>query len=115
MFCPTAAMINAYAVNSIAILKDGLFEAEKVKNPTEWTYTFNFDYGDGTGHTGFVHFDEKGNTRILHNGSDKNKKQCVNVWKRDSRDFRTWFKSKNGSLYYKKMELDIWLKTNYAY
>ena len=98
-------------VNSIAILKDGLFEAEKGKNPTEGTYTFYFDYGDGTGHTGFVHFDEKGNTRILHNGNDGKGNRNVNLRTRDSRSFLTWFgDNENGKLYYKKLEVEIWIE-----
>ena len=98
-------------VNSIAILKDGLFEAEKGKNQTEGTYTFYFDYGDGTGHTGFVHFDEKGNTRILHNGNDGKGNRNVNLRTRDSRSFLTWFgDNENGKLYYKKLEVEIWIE-----
>lgn len=102
-------------VDSISILKEnlysGLFQAEESKNPGEGTYIFYFDYGDGTGHTGFVNFDSKGNTKILHNGSDVNGNQCVNLRTRDSRNFKTWFgKTNNGTLYYKKLECDLWLE-----
>ena len=78
-------------------------------NPSAGTYIFYYDYGDGTGHTGFVNFDDKGNTKILHNGSDGNQNNNVNLRTRDDRDFETWFNSSSeGKLYYKKLEADIW-------
>ncbi len=94
-----------------SILKiDDKFESNGT-NPSEGTYIFYFDYGDGTGHTGFVNFDKEGNATILHNGSDGNGNSCVNVRTRDSRDFKTWFTNNNsGTLYYKKLELDIWIE-----
>lgn len=94
-------------VDSISILKEnlysGLFQAEESKNPGEGTYIFYFDYGDGTGHTGFVNFDKNGNATILHNGGSNEK--CVNLYNRDNRDFYTWFQSE-GTLYYKKIEME---------
>ena len=70
---------------------------------------FFYDYGDGTGHTGFVNFDDKGNTKILHNGSDGNQNNNVNLRIRNDRDFATWFNSSSEEkLYYKKLEADIW-------
>ena len=98
-------------VNSIAKLNSSLFEADKGKNPTEGTYVFYFDYGDGTGHTGFVKFDRDGNTEILHNGRDENNNKCVNLRTRDNRDFATWFgDNESGKLYYKKLEVEIWME-----
>lgn len=98
-------------VDSISILKEnlysGLFQAEESKNPGEGTYIFYFDYGDGTGHTGFVNFDKNGNATILHNGGSNEK--CVNLYNRDNRDFYTWFQSE-GTLYYKKIEMEEWVE-----
>lgn len=98
-------------VDSISILKEnlysGLFQAEESKNPGEGTYIFYFDYGDGTGHTGFVNFDKNGNATILHNGGSNEK--CVNLYNRDNRDFYTWFQSE-GILYYKKIEMEEWVE-----
>ena len=98
-------------VDSISILKEdlysGLFQAEESKNPSEGTYIFYFDYGDGTGHTGFVNFDKNGNAAILHNGGSN--KKCVNLYNRDNRDFYTWFQSE-GTLYYKKIEMEEWVE-----
>lgn len=98
-------------VDSISILKEnlysGLFQAEESKNPSEGTYIFYFDYGDGTGHTGFVNFDKNGNATILHNGGSNEK--CVNLYNRDNRDFYTWFQSE-GTLYYKKIEMEEWVE-----
>lgn len=98
-------------VDSISILKEnlysGLFQAEESKNPGEGTYIFYFDYGDGTGHTGFVNFDKNGNAAILHNGGSNEK--CVNLYNRDNRDFYTWFQSE-GTLYYKKIEMEEWVE-----
>ena len=95
-------------VDSISILKEnlysGLFQAEESKNPGEGTYIFYFDYGDGTGHTGFVNFDKNGNATILHNGGSNEK--CVNLY---NRDFYTWFQSE-GTLYYKKIEMEEWVE-----
>lgn len=98
-------------VDSISILKEnlysGLFQAEESKNPGEGTYIFYFDYGDGTGHTGFVNFDKNGNATILHNGGSNEK--CVNLYNRDNRDFYTWFQSE-GTLYCKKIEMEEWVE-----
>ena len=79
-------------------------------NPSEGTYVFYYINKDGqTGHTGFVNFDKDGNTKILHNGSNGNGEECVNIRTRDSRDFKTWFtKNDEGTLYYKKLEIDLW-------
>lgn len=98
-------------VDSISILSNdsesGLFEAEEGSNPDEGTYVFYFDYGDGTGHTGFVNFDKDGKATILHNGGSKEK--CVNLYSRDNRDFYTWFQS-DGALSYKKIEMEEWVE-----
>ena len=97
-------------VDTIISLGDAIIKAGE-RNPSEGTYIFYYDYGYGTGHTGFVNFDSKGNTKILHNGSDVNGNQCVNLRTRDSRNFKTWFgKTNNGTLYYKKLECDLWLE-----
>lgn len=96
-------------IDSIAILGD-LIESNG-KNPSEGTYLFYYDYGDGTGHTGFVRFDKDRNAEILHNGRDGKGSQCVNRRSRDSRDFSSWFgNGETGKLYYKKFEVDLWLE-----
>ena len=98
-------------IDSISILaKDsfsGLFQAEDGKNPGVGTYVFYYDYGDGSGHTGFVNFDKDGNATILHNGGSTQK--CVNLYSRDNRDLYTCFQSE-GTLYYKKIEMEEWLE-----
>ena len=72
---------------------------------------FYYDYGDGTGHTGFIKFDKEGNAEILHNGRDENGNNCVNIRTRDNRDFSTWFgDNEEGNLYYKKLEVELWLE-----
>ncbi len=94
-------------VNNIAQIDD--LKSSDGKNPSAGTYVFYYDYGDGTGHAGFVHFDEKGNTQILHNGANGSGLHCVNLRERDSRDFETWFgNNPNGNLYYKSLEASIW-------
>ena len=96
-------------VNNIAQIDD--LKESNGTNPSAGTYVFYYDYGDGTGHTGFVMFDEEGNTQILHNGSNGSGipgTECVNLRTRDSRDFETWFDNPNGELYYKRLEVDIW-------
>ena len=96
-------------VDSIAKLGD-LIESNG-KNPSEGTYIFYYDYGDGTGHTGFVRFDKDGNADILHNGSDGKGNNCVNLRSRDSRDFSSWFGDNGeGKLYYKKLEVEVWIE-----
>ena len=101
-------------VNSIRILSErkdsGMFKATSGSNPSEGLYVFYYDYGDGTGHTGFVEFDKSGNAKILHNGSDGKGNQCVNIRTRDSRDFATWFDSEStGNLYYQEVEkITVW-------
>ena len=95
-------------IDSIALLEDLI--NSNGKNPKKGLYIFYFDYGDGTGHTGFVEFDEEGDAEILHNGSDGNGNQCVNIRTRDSRDFYTWFNDDKGKLYYKEIEVDIWIE-----
>ena len=96
-------------VNSISKL--GNLTESNEKNPSNGSYVFYYDYGDGTGHTGFAKFDKEGNVEILHNGSDGNGNQCVNLRTRDNRDFSTWFgDNENGKLYYKKLEVEIWME-----
>ena len=96
-------------VDSISKLSD-LIEASG-KNPAEGAYVFYYDYGDGTGHTGFIRFSKEGNAEILHNGRDVNGNNCVNLRTRDNRDFATWFgDNENGKLYYKELEMEIWME-----
>ena len=93
-------------VDTIISLGDAIIKAGE-RNPSEGTYIFYYDYGDGTGHTGFVNFDKNGNATILHNGGSNEK--CVNLYNRDNRDFYTWFQSE-GTLYYKKIEMEEWVE-----
>ena len=96
-------------VNSISKLEE-LIESNG-SNPSEGAYVFYYDYGDGTGHTGFIKFDKEGNAEILHNGRDENGNNCVNIRTRDNRDFSTWFgDNEEGNLYYKKLEVELWLE-----
>lgn len=98
---------NQKVLDSINMAKQSLFEAGDT-NPSEGNYVFYFDYGDGTGHTGFVNFDPKGKAKILHNGSNGNGSFCVNLRTRDSRKLKSWFNCETGTLYYKKLEYYLW-------
>lgn len=95
-------------VDSIAQMGADLIKADTGKNPGEGTYLFYFDYGDGSGHTGFVNFDEDGNAKILHNGGSKNPSVNVTTRSSENGDFKTWFGEEGGDLYYKKLEVEIW-------
>ena len=91
----------------------GIFEPKKGENPSEGSYIFYYDYGDGTGHTGLVYFDYDGNQTILHNGSDGKGNMNVNIRERNkSKEFRTWFTGdEDGLIFYKKLEdIELWLE-----
>lgn len=57
---------------------------------------------------GIVYFDKEGNATVLHNGSaGKGQVPKVNVYKRDSRDFDTWFVGETKyRVLYKKIDME---------
>ena len=94
------------SISKLKEKKDSMFITSNQNIPGEGTYLFYFDYGDKTGHTGFVSFDKEGKATILHNGASQKRTKCVNVWKRNStNNFENWFKD-SGTLYYKKFEVN---------